>query len=260
MIYNYHTHTYRCKHATGDIDEYVSEAKRIGMKRLGFSEHIPLPHDRWVHAHMDDEAFPEYIDNVRDHQIKESPELQISLGGEVEYLKEYHSYFKDEILSSGKLEYLIGSPHWIKSHGQWVWPSELQDVKGLLAYSTYCQDLFSSGLFLYMGHPDVIFSGYRSWDANAISLAKDIIEGAVAADLPLEINANGLRKSSIYSLDEIGDSLYPNFDFWELAASYPVKVVIGSDSHDAHLLGDKLDLCEELAESLNISIIDPFDK
>ncbi len=230
------------------------------MKRLGFSEHIPLPHDRWSHAHMDNEAFPEYIDKLRDHQTKEAPELQIFLGGEVEYLKEYHSFFHDEILASGKLEYLIGSPHWIKSHGEWVWPSELTDVRGLLLYSEYCVNLIESGLFLYMGHPDVIFSGYREWDKNAISLAKDIIEGSLAYGLPLEINANGLRKYSIESIDQIEDSLYPNYNFWKLAAEYPIQAVIGSDAHAPEMLGDKLDICKELAASLGISIIDPMGK
>ncbi len=255
--YNYHTHTYRCKHASGDIDEYITEAKRIGLKKLGFSEHIPLPRDRWSHSHMDDEGFPEYIDTVREAQEREAGVLEIALGGEVEYLKEYHGYFHDELLASGKLDYLLGAPHWIRYDDQWLWPAELHDVKGLIAYGDYCQDLFESELFGYIAHPDIIFSGYRKWDANAISLARDIIQCSITHNLPLEINANGLRKSSIESFDGIEDAHYPNYRFWELAADYPVKAVIGSDCHAVELLGDRLDICRELADSLEIKVIDP---
>ncbi len=47
---NYHTHTYRCKHAQGDCQEYVTEALQAGCTTLGFSEHMPLPNDRWTHV------------------------------------------------------------------------------------------------------------------------------------------------------------------------------------------------------------------
>ena len=32
---NYHTHTYLCGHAVGDVDDYVNEAIRLGFKELG---------------------------------------------------------------------------------------------------------------------------------------------------------------------------------------------------------------------------------
>ena len=43
LEYNYHTHTYRCGHAIGLDEEYVQEAIKAGIKRMGFSDHIFLP-------------------------------------------------------------------------------------------------------------------------------------------------------------------------------------------------------------------------
>lgn len=41
MKANYHTHTFRCKHADGEDKEYVEAAIKAGIKTLGFSDHCP---------------------------------------------------------------------------------------------------------------------------------------------------------------------------------------------------------------------------
>ena len=40
---NLHTHTYRCKHASGTVDDYCREAVKAGISILGFAEHTPFP-------------------------------------------------------------------------------------------------------------------------------------------------------------------------------------------------------------------------
>ena len=42
LDYNYHTHTKWCSHAVGEDEEYILNAIINGIKKLGFSEHIPL--------------------------------------------------------------------------------------------------------------------------------------------------------------------------------------------------------------------------
>ncbi len=41
MLANYHTHTERCYHASGEDKEYVEAAIKAGLKVLGFSDHCP---------------------------------------------------------------------------------------------------------------------------------------------------------------------------------------------------------------------------
>ena len=48
--HNFHTHTFRCKHAKGDVDDYCRRALELGMETLGFSDHTALPDDRWLVA------------------------------------------------------------------------------------------------------------------------------------------------------------------------------------------------------------------
>ena len=40
---NYHTHTARCRHASGREEEYIQQAISSGLKVLGFSDHTPYP-------------------------------------------------------------------------------------------------------------------------------------------------------------------------------------------------------------------------
>ena len=67
--HNYHTHTKRCGHATGEDEEYVLAAIQAGVKTLGFSDHAPydLPHPS---ERMDITQVQEYFDSVHALQKK----------------------------------------------------------------------------------------------------------------------------------------------------------------------------------------------
>ena len=41
MIANYHTHTRWCRHADGEIEDYIREALRRGLKALAITDHVP---------------------------------------------------------------------------------------------------------------------------------------------------------------------------------------------------------------------------
>ena len=44
---DYHTHTFRCKHAQGDVEDYAKYAVEYGIDVLGVSDHTALP-DNWI--------------------------------------------------------------------------------------------------------------------------------------------------------------------------------------------------------------------
>ena len=49
---NYHTHTYRCHHASGSEEEYIKAAIKSGYTVLGFSDHSPWRYDSSYVSHM----------------------------------------------------------------------------------------------------------------------------------------------------------------------------------------------------------------
>ena len=69
MQANYHTHTYRCRHAGqwGD-EEYVQAALASGYRVLGFSDHTPWPYRSGFlnpGVRMPLPELPEYLASIR---------------------------------------------------------------------------------------------------------------------------------------------------------------------------------------------------
>ena len=65
FISNYHTHTKRCGHATGEDEDYVLEAIGYGYRNLGFSDHAMLPDFSEPYTRGDFSLFHEYCDSIR---------------------------------------------------------------------------------------------------------------------------------------------------------------------------------------------------
>ena len=80
------------------------------------------------------------------------------------------------------------------------------------------------------------------------------MQAAVQHDLPLEINANGVRKGLIKDGD-IMRYRYPWRPFWEIAGEYGAKVLCNSDAHTPAELLLKVDACHEFAAELGLNVI-----
>ena len=67
MLANYHTHTWRCNHASGTEEEYVQNAIARGMHTLGFSDHSPFPlkENEPGHIRIPVNQLPDYVNAVR---------------------------------------------------------------------------------------------------------------------------------------------------------------------------------------------------
>lgn len=227
---NYHTHTYRCQHATQDVSAYCSAALEQGLQVLGISDHTALPDNRWPHIRMDFSELDGYCAAV-DDAAKEHPELTVLKGAECEYANEYHDFFENTLLGEKNFDYLIGAAHFFPFEGDWIGSyGGTDNAKALAAYSDYFIDSMRSGLFAFMAHPDLFGNSYLTWDENTIASSRDILAAAAELNVPLEINGYGLRKRKIETPDG-QRCMYPWLPFWELAAEYDVTVIANSDAH-----------------------------
>lgn len=99
MISNFHTHTYRCHHASGNDEDYVQCAIRTGIKQLGFSDHTPWHY----HSHfrptmrMDEKQLDEYIASITALKNKYKDQIDILIGLECEYFEKYLPWLKKTI-------------------------------------------------------------------------------------------------------------------------------------------------------------------
>lgn len=97
MIANYHTHTWRCMHATGTEREYVENAIQGGLQILGFSDHTPMPYPNGYVSplKMRLDQLEDYVTTVHSLKKEYENDIQILLGLEVEY---YPAYFHNCLL------------------------------------------------------------------------------------------------------------------------------------------------------------------
>ena len=172
MIYNYHTHTARCSHATGTEEEYIEKAIANGVKYMGFSDHFPFmcSDSRESSFRVPLNMVDDYFDTINALREKYKDEIDIKIGFEMEY---YPENFKQMLENAKKYgaEYLIMGEHFTQEELDGVASSgEPSDsVEKLKNYVDCVCDGIASGAFTYIAHPDLInFTGDEAVYASEI--------------------------------------------------------------------------------------------
>lgn len=231
---NLHTHTNRCRHASGTIQDYCREAQKAGIKILGFSDHGPFPDYEYHPERMYYSELPDYVREIEEAQA-EFPDLILLKGLEMDY-RPYlgKSFYEEEYFGRFGLDYLIGGQHYIPPsaantaiHVDYISPLPISFMKKFAEASVVTME---TGLIDYFNHPDLMAMSCDRWTPDHRAAMKDILDAAIDLDIPLEINAYGFRKPYIDTPDGRRPQ-YPWRPFWEMAAETKVKVVIGMDAH-----------------------------
>ncbi|HVI41160.1 MAG TPA: histidinol-phosphatase [Anaerovoracaceae bacterium] len=228
----FHTHTFRCKHAEGDISDLAEYAERRGYSMLGISDHTPFPDDHDLEIRMSMKELENYVQSF--HTAKTGhPKLKMLLGMECEYFRKYRDFYKEELLLKRNFDYLILGQHIFFSGKRLVyfWKEGLGGTKKeLWAYAEALVEGIESGIFSIVAHPDLFGNFYAPWDEEAKSCSRYILEAAQSYKIPLEINGNGYRKGK-RDVRGIKRFLYPLEPFWEMASQYNISVLVNSDAH-----------------------------
>ncbi|MBN2449423.1 MAG: histidinol-phosphatase [Lentisphaeria bacterium] len=255
---NWHTHTYRCKHATGDVEDYCREAVLRGLDVLGFSDHAPLPDGRWKNVRMEMTDLAGYCAAVVEARAC-FPGLDIRSGLECEYVPEFATFYQEVFLGEQGLEYLVGGAHWYPFEGGWA-PLYGVPMDGprLRAYTEYLIRSMTCGLFAFIAHPDLFGNAYPVWDHEAQACSRAMLCAAADLGLPLEINAYGLRKPMLETPDGPRHR-YPWLPFWELAAECGASAIISSDAHEPEDVTADMAAAEDIARRFGLTVItDPL--
>lgn len=221
MIANYHTHTWRCKHASGEEKEYVESAIKGGLKILGFSDHTPMPYEGGYvsSTKMDLNQLEDYVDTVLKLKDAYRGDIEIHLGLEVEY---YPKYFDALLQITGQypIEYFLLAQHYLGNEiDDFFCGRPTEDEKKLETYCKQTMEALRTGRFLYFAHPDFFnFTGdgkvYEKQIKELCFLAKE-------RKIPLEINFLGIWDKRHY----------PNRRFWKIAGEVGNTVIFGADAH-----------------------------
>ena len=229
MIANYHTHTWRCNHASGNERQYVENALKAGLELLGFADHTPyiFRGDYNSGFRMAMEQLPGYVDTVLALRERYANRIEIPLGLETEY---YPRHFGELLsrLREHPMDYLILGQHFVGNEYDAPYNGVGSDDPDLLRrYVHQSCDAMNTGLFTYFAHPDLInFRGDRKIYQRHM---RDICREAKNCGMPLEFNLLGM----------VDGKIYPNPLFWELVAEEGCEVILGRDAHSPEVLLDE---------------------
>lgn len=251
MIANYHSHTPRCRHASGTEAEYAENALRRGLKIFGFSDHTPqyFPGDYYSFMRMYPNELEDYCQTVRSLQKAYRGQIALPLGLEAEYYPAIWGELLPRLQDAG-IEYLILGQHWLgneqNEHGS---GSATADESLLKRYCHQVMDGLSTGKFTYLAHPDLFrFVGdrgvYRRYMGELCRFTRQ-------AGIPLEINLAGI----------LCGKHYPSEEFFALAAEEGCSVILGMDTHRAeHILDpDPEHRALEIVRHFGLKLLDTVD-
>lgn len=249
MDYNYHTHTFFCRHATGTPEEYVKVAIDGNIKYMGFSDHIPLVfEDGYEHNHrVYYENVYQYFAQTKALAEKYKDVIDIKVGFEMEY---YADEF-DKMYSCAKeygAEYLICGEHFYcpenTPEGVYV-ALPTKDNKVLEKYTTAIVNAMKTGVFTYIAHPDIVnFQGDQKLLEKCFL---KICKASKKYNTPLELNFLGIRRQRFY----------PNELLWYIAGKEQCPVTFGFDAHEPEHACDNesLKIANDYVKKYNLNYI-----
>ncbi len=250
---NLHTHTYRCKHAEGDVEDYCEKAVKLGLNELGISDHTALPDNRWDFVRMDMGDLADYSKRIGSAK-SQYHHLTLYMGMECDFDDGYMKFYEEELLGELGCDYLIGSVHWFPHKGDWININDGPATSAELnSYISFLIKAISTNKFLFIAHPDVFYQSYRTWDEYCASACKDLFTAASDYNVPLEINGLGFRKPMIFDGQEYRRP-YPSNNFWELASDFGITVTCNSDAHRPEDLITNIDDGIELVNRFDLKI------
>ncbi len=235
MYIDYHIHTKRCRHAEGEMIEYVRRAENKKIQEMGFSDHCPYFRTFKKSISLEKVAMPlselpSYIKDVEN--VRKKTKIPIKLGLEVDFLPGDFSAFN--ILKKYDFDYFIGSIHFIDEWGfdQEEFLIEFDRMGKKKAYRRYCELLGQMGdscLFDIVGHIDLPkkFGHYPSKDI--FPYFEKALKRIKAGGMAVEINTSGL--------DREAKEMYPSEHILKLCFQQNIPITLGSDAHNPEEVG-----------------------
>ncbi len=246
LLRDYHIHTARCNHADSLEEQYVLRALHLGLKEIGFSDHLPLGPD-YDHGHtMTREELALYVKEI-ERLRKKYPSISILLGGEVGLFPDFAQQLQ-QLRSSNPFDYIIGSVHYFGSLFVFL-KTPLDDLKfdqgqEVNTYFNLYEEGIASGLVDVVGHMDGIKWLFSLTDPLIQQRLERLLSRIASADIILEVNSSGLRKKP--------NRLYPDDAIIRRAGELGIAFCAGSDAHRPEEVGLDFDSIQKSLERAGI--------
>ena len=250
---DYHIHTTLCNHAYGEMEDYVERAIEIGLKEIGFAEHMPVMPEPHLCLSYDD--LPHYIERVKELHDRYSDKITIRLGAEMDMDLDRADEIKN-IIEQSDFDYIIGSIHYLDD-----WPFDQKQYKDRFEksdleeiYERFFETIIKaarSGLYDIAGHVDNLRRlGYRPSN-DMTDYYEKVASVLKTMDVAVELNSSGY--------DYPAKEAYPSTPLLTILNRYKVPVTIGSDSHRPEHVGRHFEKAYQVLKEAGYESIAHFE-
>jgi histidinol-phosphatase (PHP family) len=224
------------------MEEYVEQARRVGLPEMGFSDHLYvywLPIGRRdPEVAMGEQELDQYVEDVL-RLRRSNSDLTIRLAIEADYIPGQEAELK-RILERYPWDYVLGSVHFIDDWGfddeRYLARFAEWDLDALYErYFSHLTRAAETGLFDSMAHPDLVKKfGHRPSPAFDLAcIYQQVADCFQRTGVCVEVNTAGLRKPC--------QEIYPSLDLLRACQRLGVPATLGSDAHQPDQVGQFFD-------------------
>lgn len=230
LLYESHSHTTLCKHATGEPEEYAAMAELRGLKGIIFTCHSPLPGGFASEVRMAPEQFEDYVAMIARAREAFAGRVDVRLGLESDYYPGVEPWL-EKLHAREPLHHVLGSVHYqMRDYRALYWRGDLAAYQEI--YYEHLALSAETGLFDTLAHPDLIKN--EAPDRWSFEKVRPHVERALdriaATGVAMELNTSGAFKA----LREMN----PSPSQLRLMRERGIPVVIGADAHTPQRVAD----------------------
>lgn len=257
---DYHTHSYRCGHAVGTMEEYIESAIAKGIDEIGLTDHLHLYFDppekrdpRWA---MAEDQYLAHYEEMLELRERYRGRINVRVSVEADYVHGHEDELR-AILGAYEFDYVLGGIHFMDG---WLIDDAEQAHRYLeervaeiyRRYFRNVQRAMRMGVFDVIAHFDLPKKFGHLPEEDISELVAETLDVAKETGTVLEISTAGLRKP-------VGE-IYPSEVILRMMRERDIPIVLSSDSHDPAEVGFAFDASLALATRVGYTEIATFER
>lgn len=271
---DWHTHSERCHHATGTIEDYVKRAIELGLNTIGISDHFPyeflkkidrIPFGEYAMTLNEIEDYLKTIDGLKQ---KYGNNINIRTAFEIDFFENQEVALNEQLINfKPRLDYILGSIHILDfGDGRGSWGFD--DGRFLKDYEFYG----ANNVYMKYFETELKMVNSKSFDFDVIchfdlpkkfkhiptnkeevdNKATRVLEAVKKRGVAMEINTSGFRK-------DVGIQ-YPSENYIQKMHELDIPILLGSDAHSPEEIAWEFNKMIKIIKKIGYNQLAHYDK